>query len=115
MSAPLHPDEILHAELRVLRFICGNSLPAARFAELTSPLAGYAWRGSDHRVVFEALRRVGGKVRGDELRRELPAQVTRLGFPDVECDAYFEGNTPGTEEIQALIAELLRSHEPGAK
>jgi hypothetical protein len=54
-----------------------------------------------HRVCFYRAAHNAG-----ELREQLPAQATRMGFPDVNCDQYFVASDDNAA-IETLVAELL--------
>jgi hypothetical protein len=112
---------ILRLERKILRAICRegteSSVPANFVAQSrTSTIAGllsHNWQDAEHRVVFDALVRLPGRDAA-ELRSQLPAQTTRMGFPDVEWETYFAGapphdaNSAGDErhELETLIAKL---------
>ena len=74
--------------------------------EAIEALRGYAWRDEEHRVVFEALARVRSND-AVPLREQLPAHATRMGFPDVEWNLYFEPNA-GQNDLRELLRELLQ-------
>lgn len=89
--------------LRAICCCCGKdeAVQAAKQA-----LRGYAWKDSEHGVVFEAVERTRARDAA-ELRRELPAQATRMGFPDVNWELYFEGASPRRSgKIEEWIREL---------
>jgi hypothetical protein len=100
-------------ESRILRALC--SAPSAfsstdandppRRAAILAQLRLYRWQDPEHRVVFEALTLLPGRS-VTELREQLPAQATRMGFPDVNWQAYFAAaaNDPA---IETLVAQLL--------
>src|SRR5580658_9984700 len=51
-------------------------------AAILAQLRTHHWQDPEHRVVFEALTALPGRQASD-LREQLPAQATRMGFPDV--------------------------------
>jgi hypothetical protein len=77
--------------------------------ETKSRLAGYAWRDPDNRVVFETLCQVrNANTPGpSELSEQLPAQATRLGFPDVNWENYLGYAASDQRYIRDLVDELL--------
>jgi len=75
-----------------------------REAILTA-LGAHRWRDPEHRVVFEALTFLPGR-NTKQLREHLPAQATRMGFPDVNWDEYFAPRASDSP-IESLVAELL--------
>ncbi|HVB55699.1 MAG TPA: hypothetical protein VNE63_04600 [Candidatus Acidoferrales bacterium] len=67
-------------------------------------MAAHTWQDQEHRVVYEALQ----KLRAHDpefLRERLPAQATRMGFPDVDWNAYF-APADVSVDIEQLIREL---------
>jgi hypothetical protein len=89
-------SKIVQLELEVLRRILGS-----RKRVTTSPihegrvsrktlalLRGYDCHDCEHQIVFEAIERLRGR-NNSELREQLPAQATRMGFPDVNWENFF--------------------------
>jgi len=69
-------------------------------------LSNHVWQDAEHRVVFEAIQRLSSSD-PKLLREQLPAQATRMGFPDVSWDNYFAAQ-PGTKlDFGSLVRELL--------
>jgi hypothetical protein len=94
-------------ELAVLRLLCVLPGGDALRAKLADELKGYRWEHADHRVIYEAL--IETDIGDTEtLRRELPAAVTRMGFPDVNWERFFAGNAAPVppDRIFELIREL---------
>jgi hypothetical protein len=99
-------------ERRVLRELCRATLTRAAWARISRALRGYAWRDVEHGLVYAAIERLGPRD-PQTLREQLPAQATRMGFPDIDWQIYFDSTqaqTPATSpdytEIAALIAKL---------
>ena len=110
---PDHPrnNDTLNAEQSVLRFLCANlAAPAAQ--EARSALSGYSWRSTDHAVIFEALGRLTAARADSEFREQFPAHLTRMGFPDLSYEIYFEGKIPKESEIPELVDNLRRGANP---
>jgi hypothetical protein len=94
-------------ELTLLRALSVLPRSDAPFTQLVDALKAHRWEHADHRVIYEALIETGiGDI--ETLRRELPAAVTRMGFPDINCERFFAANaTPITpDRIFELIREL---------
>ncbi|MGA8223030.1 MAG: hypothetical protein WB780_15385 [Candidatus Acidiferrales bacterium] len=98
--------QVLSLELEILRSLCiaqDSTIP--RDAILRS-LAQHAWQDPEHRIVYEALRRLGNRSPA-LVRAELPAAATRMGFPDVDWKPYLDrGEIAPTSNIEALIRAL---------
>jgi hypothetical protein len=113
MSSETNSRLVLDLESRILRALC--SVPttfssssadhASERAAILATLRSYRWRDPEHRVVFEALTLLPGR-HGTELREQLPAQATRMGFPDVNWRKYFTA-APDHSALETLVAELL--------
>jgi hypothetical protein len=101
-----HPFETLATlERQILRALCIGVSDATDWDKIISQLTDYRWREPDHEVVYEALRAV--KSRDPKTRRdELPAQATRMGFPDLDWRLYFERGKEPQPELQDLIRSL---------
>jgi hypothetical protein len=101
-----HPSEtVATPEGQVLRALCAGTGAPNDWNQLASQLSGHCWQDPDHQVMYEALRAIKScepKAR----REELPAQVTRMGFPDLDCSTYFEGEELPVVEIEEIIRRL---------
>jgi hypothetical protein len=73
-------------------------------------LSRYSWASADHRILFEALVRLGN-IPTVSLRERLGAEATRMGFPDIDWEALFEvnENEPKQPETSEWIVSLVRS------
>jgi len=98
-------DTIATLERQVLGALCAGTASHDEWNKLASRLSGHRWRDPDHKVVYEALRAIKSCEPGTR-REELPAQVTRMGFPDVDCDLYFDGQELPVDEIEGIIGRL---------
>jgi hypothetical protein len=111
-----NPDSVKNLEREVLRLLCNlsDAPPDRTRARALCQLASYEWKDADHRVVFNALRRCPGRE-PPTLRERLPAEATRLGFPDVDWIEYFaESLSCDAKEIERLTRELLLASGEGA-
>jgi hypothetical protein len=94
-------------ERQILRALLLGADPPADWDLFVSQLTGYRWFDPDHKVVYAALRAI--KSRDPETRRdELPAQVTRMGFPDVDWKPYFEPDN----QLESHLGDLIRRLKP---
>jgi len=99
-------NEILDLERLVLTALCASVGLGGRRELILSALSRHQWRAPEHRVVYEALTRMPSADPG-AICAELPAMATRMGFPDVDWDAYFlPGADPAATEIEELIKRL---------
>ena len=105
-STPQFPFTL---ERKILRCFCSEDIPAPVFAELRAKLIRYAWRDHDNRVVFDCLQRLTGanSLSHLQLHEQLPAQATRMGFPDVKWENYFGQEAADQPDIRNLVDQLL--------
>jgi hypothetical protein len=97
------PESVAALERQILRALCSGISDPVEWDKITSQLSVYPWREPDHEVVYEAVRAI--KSRDPKTRRaELPAQATRMGFPDLDWNLYFEPR----EEPQLDLRDLVR-------
>jgi hypothetical protein len=94
-------------ELAVLRALCALPGGDDARAKVANELKAYRWKHADHLVIYEALMEINSADR-QALRRELPAAVTRMGFPDINWERFFAANatTVPPDRIFELIREL---------
>lgn len=123
-------NRVIELERQILRMLCRtqpinssvSKLDVKSRERLVEELQTYDWRDAEHRIVFEALAKLPGRD-GVELRRQLPAQATRMGFPDVHWELYFtneslnaspsstkstEMNGPATEALLSRLRKRSR-------
>jgi hypothetical protein len=104
-------------ERELLRQLCHARLTRAAWAKIQRNLRAYAWQDIEHGLVYAAIQHLG--VRDSLLLREqLPAEATRMGFPDVDWQPYFSPEAkatrrPRTPQIARLMGQLLAAARPG--
>jgi hypothetical protein len=106
-----HPNQreacdIASIERQALSAICCGSLPPAEALRLVGKLLHYHWQEPEHATVFAAIRRVITRARA-QWREELPAEATRMGFPDVEWTHYFAAGARDDSVMNDLTARLV--------
>lgn len=104
------PHSLAELERRILRQLCSSSIAAEEWNRVTDRLTTRDWSDPEHRVVFEALRAI--RSSDPRARREqLPAQATRMGFPDVDWRSYLERDRESGDNLQDLIDRLQQSKQ----
>lgn len=103
------PQLPITLERKILRCFCSEDIPGPVFAELRAKLIRYIWRDHDNRVVFDCLQRLtdAKSLTPSQLREQLPAQATRMGFPDVKWENYFGQEAADQPNICNLVDQLL--------
>jgi hypothetical protein len=99
----LNSEEV---ERLLLGALCTGSLSPEDRSETLRGLADYNWIHPDHRVIYEALRR-SRQRHSAALREHIVAEITRLGFPDIEVEPFFNPCTLTKAEIVRLANALL--------
>ncbi len=104
MSGP----ERQRIEFEVLQAICqgalwGESEEAAR--ELLGP---YKWQDPIHSLIFKLWLSLRGASQ-ETFREQLPAMLTRRGFPDVDLAPYFRSLEPSNKSLEDLVKDLKDS------
>jgi hypothetical protein len=102
-------EELREIERALLRALCQPSTTPVLRERILRELASYRWRVEDHRVIFDALQK-SRPARTSSLHDQLRAHATRMGFPDIDWDAFF---APGEEsqEIEASVSRLKATLE----
>ena len=101
-------QNLVAVERAVLRCLCqgtpqGSVMPAGRRL-----LKHYPWSLLTHRIIFEGL--VSLKTDDPEtLRQQLPAKLTRRGFPDVDWGLFDRSHKLTKEEAEKLMKKLRDS------
>lgn len=103
---PSSCEPLLAAERAILKCLCRDEQLARISPDQLTRLRHYAWADPEHRIVFDAIQR-SAKATGFSLREYLPAEATRMGFPDVHWDAYFENNSDELTRPQAEPPQTL--------
>jgi hypothetical protein len=94
-------QSVVDNERQVLRALCRGAL--ASRASLDT-LRSYRWRESVHQVIFDLLIRMPG-ANAELMREQLPAHLTRRGFPDFDL-SWFQPNIQTEEDVERLIQRL---------
>ena len=93
-------------ERLLLGALCACPLSPEDRSEILRNLAEYSWVHPDHRVIYEALRR-SRQRESPALREHIVAEITRLGFPDIDVEPFFNPCTLTKAEIVGLANALL--------
>ena len=99
-------QRVFELERETLCALCVRGSTDAREPSPMRELSNHVWRDAEHRVVFEAIQRLGSSD-PKLLREQLPAQATRMGFPDVSWNNYFAPQPEATLDFGLLVRELL--------
>ena len=109
MSSDDSPIIATQIERDILRELCAGQIESRQWHSIVNRLFAYEWKDPEHKVVFDAWR----AIKSDDAltrRQELPAQVTRMGFPDLDWGKYLDADAQPGVPIDQLI-DLLTSTE----
>jgi len=112
-AQPKNRENLAAIERRVLGALCGGSIARAKWNRIVGGLREYRWLEPEHQVVFEALTRIRSND-PKTLQARLPAQTTRMGFPDVDWKIYLSGAEAPVPEIERLVRKLRAELETPA-
>lgn len=101
-----HPS--IEIERQVLRLLCQGSGVGSLAREVRAALRAYRWRQPLHQAIFQILCDLPVDLPG-LVREQLPARLTRQGFPDVAWESYFEPSDLAQEDVEQLVRQLLGS------
>jgi hypothetical protein len=102
-TQPRNTEEI---ERLLLGAVCMGPLTPQDRSDTLRNLADYNWVHPDHRVIYEALRR-SRQRESAALREHIVAEITRLGFPDMDVEPFFTPCTLTKSEVVRLADALL--------
>ena len=98
---------VIEIERRVLGALCRSGSEAALRECARKLLADYRWSDAAHQAVFEIM--MNFPCAGTEaFREQIPARLTRRGFPDFDFDRLFDAPTAKASEAEKWMRELVR-------
>jgi hypothetical protein len=98
-------DGVTQAERQVLRALCQGTAQGSVRESARLLLKNYRWRDPVHGVLFETLANLAAPA-PEALRSQLPALLTRRGFPDVAWEDFFSPHGMTKEEAEELMRRL---------
>ena len=110
MPSEYLPLSVAGLERALLRTICGHALDSKTWEGVQSELSRYQWCEPDHAVVYAAIAKArnGGAA---DWRSHLPAQTTRMGFPDLDWKVYLAERSEPDRKIIDLLRALKAALE----
>ena len=98
-------NDVLETERRVLQALCQGTVEGSVRGTAKLLLRTYRWREPAHQVIFEAVMSIPSEDSA-VVRDQLPARVTRKGFPDLEWGSLFRPHRLSKEEAEELMEQL---------
>lgn len=96
----------IHLEKLVLRLLCTGSPQGPVKAVLAPLLSTYRWQEQVHQVIFKAV----SAIPTDDpvtIQHLLPTKLTRMGFPDIEWEEFFEPASVSKDGSIELVRQLV--------
>jgi hypothetical protein len=97
--------QVNRLEQGVLRALCHGTTEGSVREFARAALQNYRWREPVHQAIFEALLAIPSDS-SEIICAELPARLTRMGFPDVDCETLFKGKRLSKREAEGLMVQL---------
>lgn len=101
-------EPILPLERRALQILCQGAPEGSLRRTAKEVLENYAWRDPIHKVIFDSLIALPSE-RPELIRAELPARLTRKGFPDIDWERFFQPHGLSKSEARSLFKNLRES------
>jgi len=92
-------------ERQILRSLCGDGVVSEEWDRFARRLESHRWANPEHKVVYDALRALRTKDASTR-REQLPAQATRMGFPDLDWREYFVADRSNSAKVDQLVDRL---------
>ena len=92
-------------EIQVLQAICQGTLPGETVEAARELLGQYEWHDPIHSLIFKSWLSLP-EVSPEIFREQLPAMLTRRGFPDVDLEPYFRPSKSLNKSFEALVRDL---------
>lgn len=89
----------------MLRTVCMGTAQGSVKEAAKSLLADYQWRSLLHKALWKALSKSPTED-SQKLKEWLPAELTRLGFPDVAWENFFTPAAISKQEAISLIRQM---------
>ena len=95
-------------EMALLQFLCCTTNDGAARQKLLRTLAQYVWSNHDNALFFDCICHLFERDR-KHILANLPAELTRRGFPDMPYEILAEPAGLNSASALALAETLLRS------
>ncbi len=104
MSGP----EQQRMEFEVLQAICQGALLGETEEAARELIGSYKWQDPIHSLIFKSWLSLRGASQ-ETFREQLPAMLTRRGFPDVDLAPYFRSPESSNKSLEDLVKDLKDS------
>lgn len=107
MASPVSSQTRAELETNLLRFLCDAQSEITSRRRVFSIIESYAWSTPDFAIFFDGIRDLFERD-PKHILANLPAQLTRRGFPDMPCEILAAPPTLSSASALALAKKLLR-------
>lgn len=104
-------EPITQLEKLVIRALCVGTSQGPVKEALLPVVRNYSWRRPLHQIIFDALLSIPSD-NPMTIRQLLPGKLTRMGFPDVEWDEFFQPLSLSKDEILVVVRRMVDNVQP---
>jgi SOS response regulatory protein OraA/RecX len=98
-------DRAINLERRLLVALYQPGHHAQFRERVRETMADYQWKDAAHQALFEIVMGLSS-TSSEAFRDQVPARLTRRGFPDFDFEALFNHPTISSIEAEQLMREL---------
>jgi hypothetical protein len=102
-------EEIIHLELEVLQAMCTGTPEGTVWDKGMLLLDAYPFQEISHQVLFEVLQEINTDL-PDIIRKQLPARLTKKGFPALDFERFLAPHGLSEAEAEARMRKLLAAN-----
>lgn len=106
MPGPVRNQQILAAEVELLRALCAGTVTGDERTQAMKRLGVYRFRDAGHQLIFDALQEFN-REQPQVLRQQLPERLTRKGFPDLDFENFLARTSLSSREVVELVEKLV--------
>lgn len=99
------PSEVLATELKVLQAMCTGTPEGTVWDKGMLLLGTYPFRDTVHQLLFDVLQEINTDL-PDIIRKQLPARLTRKGFPAVGWEKFLAPHSLSGPQAVELMRQL---------
>lgn len=107
MTSPVPTQTRAELETNLLRFLCDAQTEIAARRRVLLIIGDYVWSTPDFAIFFECIRELFERD-PKHILVNLPAQLTRRGFPDMPCEILVAPPRLSSASALTLAKKLLR-------